>query len=93
MTSAGGGLSFRPQLPEEITRLAFRMSFRASTFAVEIEHSQAKYRLLSGAPIEVAHYDSSVQLTEDGPVSLPIPAMTWREPPTQPAGREPQHRS
>ncbi|HVA20044.1 MAG TPA: glycosyl hydrolase family 65 protein, partial [Solirubrobacteraceae bacterium] len=87
-----GRLSFKPQLPEEITRLAFRLTFRGSTFAVEIEHSQATYRLLAGEPIEVAHYDSSVQLTEDGPVSLPIPAMTWREPPTQPVGREPRHR-
>jgi len=93
MRDAGGGLTFKPQLPEEITRLVFRVSFRASTFAVEIEHSQATYRLLAGAPIEVAHYDSSVQLTEDGPVSLPIPAMTRREPPAQPAGRAPQHRN
>ena len=92
MRDAGGDLSFRPQLPEEITRLAFRLTFRGSTFAVEIQHSQATYRLLAGEPIEVAHYDSSVQLTEDGPVSLPIPAMTWREPPTQPVGREPRHR-
>ena len=93
MRDAGGRLSFKPQLPEEITRLAFRVSFRASTFAVEIEHSRANYRLLAGAPIEVTHYDSSVQLTQDGPVSLPIPAVTWREPPAQPAGRAPRHRS
>jgi alpha,alpha-trehalose phosphorylase len=92
MRDAGGGLSFKPKLPEEITRLAFRFSYRASTFAVEIQHTRATYRLLAGPPIEVAHYDSSVQLTEDGPVSLPIPAMTWREPPAQPAGRAPQHR-
>lgn len=92
MRDAGGGLSFRPQLPEEITRLAFRLSFRASTFAVEIEHSRATYRLLVGAPIEVVHYDSSVQLTQDGPVSLPIPAVTRRQAPAQPAGRAPQRR-
>jgi alpha,alpha-trehalose phosphorylase len=92
MRDAAGGLSFRPQLPEEITRLTFRMSYRASTFAVEIERPRATYRLLSGAPIEVAHYDSSVQLTKDGPVSLPIPAVARREPPDQPAGRAPQRR-
>jgi len=79
-------------LPEEITRLAFRISFRDSTFVVEIEHPRATYRLLTGAPIEVVHYDSSVQLTQDGPVSLPIPVVTRREPPTQPAGRAPQRR-
>jgi alpha,alpha-trehalose phosphorylase len=92
MRDAGDRLSFRPQLPEEITRLAFRISFRDSTFVVEIEHPRATYRLLTGAPIEVVHYDSSVQLTQDGPVSLPIPVVTRREPPTQPAGRAPQRR-
>jgi alpha,alpha-trehalose phosphorylase len=92
MRDAGDGLRFRPQLPEQITRLAFRMSFRGSTFAVEIERPHASYRLLAGAPIELVHYDSIIQLTQDGPVSLPIPAVPRREPPSQPAGRTPQHR-
>jgi alpha,alpha-trehalose phosphorylase len=92
MRDAGDGLRFRPQLPEQITRLAFRMSFRGSTFAVEIERPHASYRLLAGAPIELVHYDSIIQLTQDGPVSLPIPAVPRREPPSQPAGRAPQHR-
>jgi alpha,alpha-trehalose phosphorylase len=92
MRDAGAGLSFRPQLPQEITRLAFRMSFRGSTFAVEIKPPRASYRLLTGPPIEVVHYDSSIQLTQDGPVSLPIPTVPRREPPSQPAGRAPQRR-
>jgi alpha,alpha-trehalose phosphorylase len=90
MRDAGGGISFRPQLPDEITRLVFRITFRASTFAVEIEHGEATYRLLVGSPIGVAHYETGVQLTQDHPVSLPIPVAPRREPPGQPSGRAPQ---
>ena len=92
MRDAGGELRFKPRLPEAITRLTFRMSFRASTFAVEIEPSRATYRLLAGEPIEVCHYDSKVRLTPDGPVSMPVPLVNRRDSPPQPPGREPQRR-
>jgi len=92
MRDTGGALGFRPQLPDRITRLTFRLCFRGSSFAVEIEASQATYRLLSGDTIEVTHYDTRVPLAPDEPVSLPIAAVSRREPPSQPAGREPAKR-
>jgi alpha,alpha-trehalose phosphorylase len=92
MRDVDGKLSFRPQLPEQITRLTFRLCFQGSAFVVEIEGSQATYRLLSGDPVEVSHYDQKVRLEQDEPVSLTIPKVTRRTPPRQPAGREPLQR-
>jgi alpha,alpha-trehalose phosphorylase len=88
MRDEGPRLSFKPQLPGEITRLAFRLSYRGSTIAVEIERSLATYRLISGDQIELDHYGTVVQLTHDGPSALPIPQVPRRDPPRQPPRRE-----
>jgi len=88
MRDHGNALRFRPRLPDEITRLAFRLCYRDSTFAVEVEPTQASYRLLSGPPIELGHYGSVVQLTADGTATMPIPTLARRDPPRQPPGRE-----
>jgi alpha,alpha-trehalose phosphorylase len=88
MRDAGGRLSFKPQLPEELTKVVFRLCFRDSTLCVEFDRSQATYQLIKGDPVEVEHYGSTVQLTKDGPASLPIPAAPKRKPPPQPPGRE-----
>jgi alpha,alpha-trehalose phosphorylase len=90
MRDYDGRLSFKPQLPEQLTRLAFRLCFRGSKLQVVVEAGQATYRLVSGDPIEVDHYGSSVQLTADGPATLPIHATTRRSSPSQPPGREPR---
>ena len=84
----GQMISFRPQLPDEIARLAFRLSYRGATIGVEIVPSRATYSLIAGEHAELGHYGSVVQLTKDGPASLPIPDATRRDPPPQPAGRE-----
>jgi alpha,alpha-trehalose phosphorylase len=90
MREHGDRLCFKPQLPDELTRLAFRLCFRGSTLGVEIEHGQATYRLIAGDSIEVTHYDSAVQLAPDAPISLELPALARLEPPRQPAGRGPR---
>jgi alpha,alpha-trehalose phosphorylase len=89
MRDYDGQLSFKPQLPEEITHLAFRLCFRGSTFKVEIEPTQVTYRLLNGEAVEVQHYGSTVQMTADGPATLPIHARERSKSPSQPEGREP----
>jgi alpha,alpha-trehalose phosphorylase len=88
MRDYGDHLSFCPRLPEQITRLAFRLCYRDNTIGVEVEATHASYRLVSGQPIQLGHYDSIVQLTADGPSTLPIPSLDRREPPRQPPGRE-----
>jgi alpha,alpha-trehalose phosphorylase len=91
MRDEGDAISFSPRLPEEITRLMFRICYRGATIGVEIKPQQATYSLISGAPAEFGHYGSLVQLTGDGPATLPIPATTKRDPPPQPPGRELLH--
>ena len=90
MREHGERLCFKPQLPDELTRLAFRLCFRGSTLGVEIEHGQATYRLIAGDAIEVTHYGSPVQLSPDAPSSREIPALVRLESPRQPAGRGPR---
>ncbi len=87
----GQGLSFRPKLPDEITRLKFRLSYRGATFSVDITAANATYSLISGEEVEVGHYGSAVLLTAAGPATLPIPQAVRRDPPPQPPGRELQH--
>ncbi len=93
MRDHDGRMRFRPRLPDELTRLSFRLGYRKARFLVEIDHSQATYRLLAGPPLEVGHYDSTVQMTEAAPVSLPIPELPRIEAPRQPAGRDPRFSS
>jgi alpha,alpha-trehalose phosphorylase len=88
MRDEGEMLSFRPQLPEAITRLAFRLCYRGATIGVEIEREHATYRLIAGEQAELRHHGSTVALTKDGPATLPIAVTTRRDPPAQPAGRE-----
>ena len=90
MREDGDRLSFKPQLPDELTRLAFRLCFRGSTLGVEIEHGQATYRIIEGTAMEVTHYGSPVQLSPDAPSSREIPALVRLESPRQPAGRGPR---
>jgi alpha,alpha-trehalose phosphorylase len=91
MRDEGDTISFKPKLPEEITRLTFRLCYRGATVRVEIEPKQATYTLIAGERAEFGHYGSLVQLSEDGPATLPIPDMPRREPPQQPPGRELAH--
>ncbi|HEX3617320.1 MAG TPA: glycosyl hydrolase family 65 protein [Solirubrobacteraceae bacterium] len=88
MRDEGDQLSFRPQLPEEITRLSFRLCYRGATIAVQIEREQATYRLITGTDAQLLHYGSAVQITADTPATLPIPAAAHLAPPRQPPGRE-----
>ena len=87
----GDSLSFRPRLPDEISRLAFKLCYRGATFSVEVEPTHATYALISGERAQFGHYGSLVELTPDGPATLPIPKTTRREPPPQPPGREILH--
>jgi alpha,alpha-trehalose phosphorylase len=91
MRDEGKSLSFRPQLPDEISRLAFRLCYRDTTIAVEVGPTHATYSLLSGDQAQFGHYGSVVELTQDGPATLPIPKRTRRAPPRQPPGRELLH--
>src|ERR687897_1832084 len=89
MRDHGGSLGFAPRLPQLLSRLAFRLLFRGRRIRVEVDHRQARYGLLRGAPLDVAHYDDVVTLVPDEPVTRPITKPPAREAPAQPRGRAP----
>ncbi|EHR51890.1 trehalose/maltose hydrolase or phosphorylase [Saccharomonospora marina XMU15] len=91
MRDHGGELAFQPRLPAALDRIAFRMCFRDSRFAVEIRPDLATYRLLSGKPFTIKHYGNPVTVCEE-PTALPLPDPEPVERPAQPAGRGPTRR-
>jgi alpha,alpha-trehalose phosphorylase len=89
----GEPLMFTPKLPPGMSRLAFRLYFRGRLLNVEITDGKATYTLVSGAPIELRHYDELYIVDTQEPVSGPVPEPPRLEPPTQPLGREPRRRT
>jgi alpha,alpha-trehalose phosphorylase len=92
MRDHGGSLSFAPQLPQRLSRLTFRLCFRGRRIRVEVAHRQARYTLLQGAPLDVAHHGATVTLVSDEPVTRSIPKLPARKAPAQPPGRAPVRR-
>ena len=91
MRSGSGILMFSPRLPPGISGLSFRLRYRGRIVHVEVRSGAARYTLLSGAPMPIAHHGKQVSLgretvTLDIPVTEPLPS------PSQPAGRVPQSR-
>jgi alpha,alpha-trehalose phosphorylase len=91
MRDHGGQLTFAPRLPQELTRIAFRMGFRDSRIGVEVRPERAAYRLLAGEPLHLGHHGTGFTLGQE-PVILPIPPAPARPTPTQPPGRAPVRR-
>jgi alpha,alpha-trehalose phosphorylase len=92
MRDHDGSLSFKPRLPPELTRLAFRVCFRDRRLRVEVQPKQATYSLREGDPLEVAHHGEQITVAIDAPVTRPIEALPGRDAPSQPAGRAPARR-
>ena len=88
MRAAAGKLSFRPQLPGGITRLAFRMRYRGRTLRLTISRDEAMYELLDGKPFVITHHGEQMLLA-DRPVTLSIPPAPYSIAPEQPDGRAP----
>ncbi len=87
-----GNLSFAPRLPQQLARLAFGICFRDRRLRVEVTHEEARYSLLEGPPLQIAHHGEAVTIANPEPVSRPIPEIIRGEAPTQPAGRSPTPR-
>jgi alpha,alpha-trehalose phosphorylase len=87
-----GELSFSPRLPERLTRLSFGICFRERRLKVEVDHEEARYRLIEGPPLDIAHHGTVITVTTDDQVSCPIPPILAGDSPTQPSGRAPRRR-
>jgi alpha,alpha-trehalose phosphorylase len=87
-----GQLSFAPQLPRGLDRLAFRMLHRGRRLHVEVCGGRATYTLQEGSSIELFHHGQPFRLSSDEPVVLDVPEPPQLERPTQPHGRAPKRR-
>jgi len=92
MRDYGGSLSFAPQLPQQLSSLAFRLCFRGRRIRVEVDHRQTRYTLLQGASLDVAHHGATVALAPNEPITRPNPKPPSRKAPTQPPNRAPARR-
>jgi alpha,alpha-trehalose phosphorylase len=91
MRDHNGRLTFAPRLPEELTRIAFRMCFRGSKIVVEVRPDRVGYRLVAGEPVQLSHHGDEFTLGTE-PVILPVPAAPSNPAPRQPHGRAPIRR-
>jgi alpha,alpha-trehalose phosphorylase len=91
MRDHNGKLTFAPRLPEELTKIAFRMSYRGSRIGVEVRPERAAYRLFAGESLDLTHHGKQFTLGAE-PVILPIPAPPNNPAPHQPHGRAPARR-
>jgi len=73
------GLSFAPQLPVAITRIAFRLALGDARLEVEIKTDRTRYRLKHGQRLELRHHDTALVL--DASVrELSVPTSPVRPP-------------
>jgi alpha,alpha-trehalose phosphorylase len=93
MRDHDGVLRFSPRLPQGLTRLSFRLTFRGRLILVEVTHQRATYTLLEGSPLEFFHHGEAATVHAGQPLHRPIPDGPRLEPPTQPPGRAPAPRS
>jgi alpha,alpha-trehalose phosphorylase len=92
MRDHDGVLSFKPRLPEALTRLVFRLCFRGRRLRVEIEPGRTTYALLEGPPLEITHHGEAAMVSRAQPRTCPVPPPPTRETPRQAPGRAPARR-
>ena len=91
MRDHGERLAFAPRLPSRLTALRFRLVYRGRRLRVDVDHERATYELLSGDPLDLEHHGDVLTVAVGDRQSRPLPAAPPRNPPTQPAGRQPSH--
>ena len=87
-----GELRFAPRLPERISRLRFRLTFRERRLAVELRGGEATYTLEAGDELALRHEGEAVTVRPGAPQARPMVHLPKRPPPQQPPGREPRRR-
>ncbi|HUB77055.1 MAG TPA: glycosyl hydrolase family 65 protein, partial [Solirubrobacteraceae bacterium] len=88
-----GKLSFAPRLPDPLTRLCFRLTFRQRRLRVDVQPDAARYTIETGEPLVVRHHGEDVSLAKAETVARPIAPIPVLPAPSQPPGREPRGRT
>jgi alpha,alpha-trehalose phosphorylase len=92
MRDHDGELTFVPRLPENLTRLCYRLAFRGRRLMVEVTTPRARYSLLEGSALDIVHHGQTIHLSREAAVEREIPPAPAREAPVQPHGRAPMRR-
>ncbi|UNZ20169.1 glycosyl hydrolase family 65 protein [Streptomyces sp. 891-h] len=87
-----GGLDFSPLLPDQLTRLAFRVQVLGRRLRVEISGTQATYTLLEGESLELCHCGQPFTVAAGESQSFRVRRPPPRDEPTPPLGRQPARR-
>jgi len=93
-----GVLELDPHLPEQITRLRFRLRWRGLRVTVDANHGDVVYALCpcdgsDGGSLTIRHAGAELDLSTDAPTTVPLRQRIPSLPePRQPAGRRPQRR-
>ena len=66
------GLHFKPQLPAQLPRLSFRLSYRGRVLQFTADQQQACYQLISGEPLTLFHYGQALALSASETVNRAI---------------------
>jgi alpha,alpha-trehalose phosphorylase len=82
-------LTFAPRLAPPLQRVAFRLLYRERCVLVEVTPREARYKLLEGESLDLAHHGESFVLGRGDGTTRPIPPAPTRQTPSQPYGREP----
>ena len=70
MRNRDGCVSFRPRLPARISRLCFPLRLGGSVLEVDVTAGTVSYRVRSGGPLQIRHYDTVVDLEQGAPVTI-----------------------
>ena len=98
MRDDDGVLELDPHLPEQITRLRFRIRWRGLRVTVDANHGEVVYGLTpcdgsDAARLTIRHAGADLDLNSDAPTTVPLQEHTPSLPePKQPAGRRPKRR-
>ena len=66
------GLHFKPQLPAQLPRLSFRLSYRGRVLQFSADQQQASYQLISGEPLTLFHNGETLTLSGSETVTRAI---------------------
>ena len=92
-----GALELDPQLPEEVTRLRFRLRWRGFRLLVDVDHDEVGYTAsrdsAEGNTLTIRHAGADLELTAETRRSVKlIPRKAMLDVPAQPPGRAPIRR-
>ena len=87
MRDHGETLAFAPRLPSRLTRLAFGLVYRGRRLRVEVRPEGARYELVEGDALAIAHHGEALTVAPGAPENRPLPPVPPRPKAVAPPGR------